>query len=159
MVYHIHIHPAFAEQHRHNSIILFKTLWTNLAGLFGRTPRRFEFSWGTFTVENYEGLGWILLPILPFSVLHENLHILVAFFTPRDKPIRLIAPIFDLFYLPLSLVSIMFGHITIGFFLAWVWITKLMNNVTGDFSMTKNNESQKPETEEPEIAEPVTTVP
>lgn len=155
MVYRIQLYPSFAQEHRRNSAILFKILWTNLGGLFSDTPRVFQFSWGRFTVENYQGFGWFLVWILPFSILHENLHLLIAYFTPRDKLIRLIPPVFDLVYLPISIILISANYVTLGLYFAWVFIIKLENNIPADFGSSKNDQSENPQSSQPEIDKPV----
>jgi hypothetical protein len=94
-------------------------------------------NWAVITVHRFHGLSWIYLPILPFILFHESLHLIIVYFTPREVFVRYIPPVLDLFYLPVAF-WIAFIHPTVssllvGDFICLVWFYLLIGNLKGDF--------------------------
>lgn len=174
--YEVNIGDLFAENHRKYSLILLRATWAKAHFLFhGPAVSKFFIPSEKGTIAEMQvfkihGIGWINTIVLPFALLHESLHFIIGIFTPRDKIIALIPPFLDILIYPLWFVFAVtnpgflntnhFLFLGLTLWICWCWMTLLISNLSGDFRhMLARQESQKPETEEPEIAEPVTTVP
>jgi hypothetical protein len=147
----IHFNPQFFSERKRYSLVLLWNLWTlGLQGAFrGTDVTEIVFKpddWAVMTVHRYHGSGWIWLPVLPFIMLHESLHLIIAYFTPWEIPVRYIPPVLDLFWLPVAF-SIAFIHPTVLSLLVgdWIclgWFRLLMGNLRGDFARAKREKPQ-----------------
>jgi len=141
------------------SMQMLKTFWLNQdATLISKEDRReitFKDTGSTLTIRRIRGFGWTSLPVLPFALLHESLHFIVAYFTGRTNLIVGIPPMLDLISYPLWIVYIASRHVTVTPFqlgltlwFAWSWALLLRGNLQGDFTTlllsAQNKQGQKP---------------
>ena len=137
---------SFNVNRRQSSILVLGVIYRNLSLLF-RGKQRFytvEMRVATIRIFPMRGTGWVMLPILPFALLHETLHFIIAFFTKNHYAIILIPPTLDLLYVPGWLLFTVKFHIwVLTHFVLWAiitiwleltWTVLLRSNIfTGDF--------------------------
>lgn len=155
--FRIRFNSGFFPERKKNCQILLKNLWTwGIHRAFvGEDVSEFHLvgpdDLAVIIVHRYHGFGWIWLPIFPFILLHESLHLIIAFFTPREFWVRYIPPFLDLFYLPIGFLLIFHEPTVTGLIIGdWIqlaWICLLLGNLKGDFSRMSKlvEESGKPE--------------
>lgn len=131
----------FDKKHREYATIGLRMVWWNLGLLFHQENKAeltvVKQDGVKATFHRVRGIGWITLYVLPFAMLHETLHFILAYLTSNEHVVILVPGLVDLVWfitpflvlpLPVSIVSalVMIWMIMSGELL-------LISNIRGDF--------------------------